>query len=200
VKKLFALVALLCCTLAVCCAPPPLASPTIAALAPEAGPLQRDFGLTLHVDTAFDGIGREIIEKAGQNIRALTHDRARLELVFDLDFDAPAPDAHESLVVGVLSTFKIVHTLEEVIGGGGQLVAVTVPTKFDTTWVLLIMDRIEPEDFEAVVTHEFGHVIGLPDLPTMGSIMSGARVEGTAPLHAWTAADVELCRKFQYCD
>jgi hypothetical protein len=197
VKKLFALVAVAL----LCCAPPPLASPPIAARAPEAAPsAMRDFALTLHVDTAFDGIGRDIIEKAARNIRTLTHDRARLELVFDLDFEAPAPDVHESLVVGVLSTFKIVHTLQEAIGGGGELVAVTVPTKFDTTWVLLIMDRIEAADFEAVVTHEFGHVIGLPDLPEFGAIMSGARVEGTTPLHAWTAADVDLCRKFHYCD
>lgn len=191
-KNLLALVALVCCVVS-CCASKPADTPR-AALA--------EVAITLHVDTDFAPTGRVIIEKAADNIRRLTNGRAQISLAYDLDFQAvgnlEAHNAlHHSQVIAVNADFDIVRTIDAKTAGRGTTLAVTVPTKYGSTSVILILDRIAAERFEFVVTHEFGHVIGLPDLEEDGAIMTGVQ---SNPPADWTFADVELCRKMRYCD
>lgn len=202
-KKLFSLVAVLCCLLSVCCT----SRPPAPARAPD--PIEvsvwRDFELVLHGDTDFADEGRRRIERAASSIRRLTHDRARISVEFDLDFQSlenlkAHHDAHHSQIIGVTSDFDIVKTIDAIVPGPGTVLAATAPTNDGSFVVVLILDRIEEDRFEAVVTHEFGHVIGLPDLKQLGAIMSGSEVHGAPYPTDWTRADVELCRSFRYCD
>lgn len=78
--------------------------------------------------------------------------------------------------------------------------AATVKMSDGSQVVFLILDRIDVERFENTVTHEFGHVIGLPDLHARGAIMSGQSVQGSPGIPDWMPADVALCRAFRYCD
>lgn len=195
-KKLFTLVFLLCSVLSVCCASPPKAA--------SAPPL-RTFDLILHVDTAFTGQGRELIEKAAANVRRLTYGRANLTVAFDLDFESvPNLEAHRrarhSTVIAVLSSYGIVQKIDASLPGPGTPLAATTSLTDGSQLVILILDRIPTENFLSVVTHEFGHVIGFPDLPEMGAIMSGRTMTGTLSPTDWTAADVALCQQYRYCE
>lgn len=164
----------------------------------------RDFELVLHVDTDLAPI-QPMLERAAASVRRLTHDRARLTLVFDIDFNSienlkAHRAARHSQLIGVLSTFDIVATLDASTRGGGQLMAATVTLNDGTFVVFLILDRINDERLENTVTHELGHVIGFPDLAERGAIMSGASISGSPAIADWTPADIELCRTFRYCD
>ena len=157
----------------------------------------------MHVDTDLVPM-RPVLERAAANVRRLTHDRARPMLAFDVDFGSienlkTHRDAKHSQLIGVLSTFDIVATLDATTKSG-QLMAATVTLDDGTFVVFLILDRIDDERLENTVTHELGHVIGFPDLAARGAIMSGASVSGSPAIPDWTQADVELCRAFAYCD
>lgn len=195
-KKLFAWIAL--AFLSVCCAPPRASVPDATTVT-----VWRDFELVLHVDHEFNAEGRKLIEKAAASIRRLTHDRARLTVVFDLDFSslenlAAHKDARHSKVIGVVSHFDIVRSLDKLMPGDNVLAA-TAPMKDGSIVVFLILDRIADDRFESVVTHEFGHVIGFPDLDAFGAIMSGRDIVGAPAIQDWTPADVALCKSFGYC-
>jgi hypothetical protein len=202
VKKLFALLAVLCCLLSVCCtSPPPIAAPR----APDVTTVTawRDFELVIHVDTDLLPV-RSLIERSAENVRRLTHDRARLTVAFDLDFASlegmrAHHDAAHSFLIGVWSTFEIVKTLDAGVKDG-RLMAATVSMTDGSMSVFLILDRIDDERFENTVTHEFGHVIGLSDLAPRGAIMSGQSASGSPAIPDWTPADVEACRALRFCD
>jgi len=100
----------------------------------------------------------------------------------------------------VTSDLPIVEYIDEILGGpSAQPMAATTQTKTDVA-VFLILDRIPKSKFWRVVAHEFGHVIGLPDLPTMKSVMSGSEVSGHPPVVAFDEADRVLCKAYRYCD
>ncbi len=158
---------------------------------------------------SFNEQGRAIIEEAARRWSVLTHGRANLIVVFDLDFDSienlkQHKANRDSIVLGIESGYPIADAIDQSLGGRpGQVLAATVHEEDENTGpvlVFLIVDRIAADHFLAVVTHEFGHVIGLPDLPTTGSIMSGVEVNGIAPPDAFTPADVMLCRAAHLCD
>lgn len=206
-KKYFAPFLALLIVLCACCAPKPPAHARLPEKAPDVTTVAvwRDFEVTLHVDKDFSDQGRTLIRAAADNVRRLTHDRARLSVVFDLDFESLTnlkehQDAGHSLVIGVLSNFDVVATIDASLKSPGSVLAATVQLSNDSQVVFLILDRIPAEKFESVTTHEFGHVIGFPDLDALGARMSGRSVRGVPDPNDWTPADVELCRSMRYCD
>lgn len=196
-KKFFAVLVLFALSACVPSSPPSRTVTTTVAW--------RDFSLVLHADNHFNELGRRIIVEAAENIRRLTHGRARLDVVFDLDFDSienlkAHMAANHSMVFGVLSDYDVVKTLDEGLRGPGTILAATVETKSRSQFVFLILDRIAEDKFSNVVTHEFGHVIGFPDLDAMGAIMSGRSASNEPAILDWAEADLKLCREFHYCD
>lgn len=199
-KKLLILSLLVCSILSVCCAAP---APT-----PPASPKRelQNLDLVLHVDTEFSDKGRALIAKAAENIRALTSNRANVTVVFDLDFTSISNleghrRAKHSVVIGVTSDLEVVDRIDASVGGkGGIPLAATTTLDDGSKAVFLILDRIEVTHFEAIVTHEFGHVIGLPDLAIMGAIMSGRQSLIAPPPEGWAYEDVELCRSYRFCE
>lgn len=201
--KLFAFVILLGCIISACGA-----APSPVAKAPDMTTtvkVWRDFELTLHADTDFDEAQRGSLVLAAESILRLTHGRARLHVIFDLDFGSVEnlkahASANDSMVIGVLSNYDIVAALDAALSGPGEVTAATTTTTTGAKVVFVIVDRVREGYFEEVATHELGHVIGFPDLHEHGAVMSGVMVNGVPPLGDWTAADVELCRQFEYCE
>jgi hypothetical protein len=196
-----------CCRPVVPDAPLPRAPQAAAAPAPK---VLKDLDLVLHVDVDFTADangGRPYLERAARNIRELTHGRARIRLVYDVEFETENGfknhvDAHHSMLLAILSDFKMAHMIDENLAetGPGLPLAATIPLWDGAFQVYLILDRIPADHFEAVITHELGHVIGLPDLPEQGAIMSGTEGDSVPTPSGWTQADRDLCRSFDYCD
>jgi hypothetical protein len=161
---------------------------------------------TLHGDVDFSEEGRRRIRRACARWSEFTQGRAKLDVVFDLDFDdvlglrTHQLTAHD-VIIGVTSNLEIVKVLEartHTDPAKITLLGATSDTVRGAKLVYLIMDRIDPEDFEAVVLHELGHVLGLPDLPTIGSLMS-ATAPSNARLQDFTEDDSGLCRAAHLC-
>lgn len=84
---------------------------------------------------------------------------------------------------------------------GGTTEALVTDLEDGSRTVVFVRDRLLPKNLEVIATHEFGHVIGLPDLPTMGDVMSAVHTRGeVVSTINLTPADIELCRGFGYCD
>jgi len=165
----------------------------------------RSVSRTLHADVDFTEAGRSRIRQAGVRWANFTQGRVNLQIVFDLDFDdmiglaEHMAEAHDA-IIPVHSSMDIVSrlTTETGLDNGKLLLGATTHHENDAMVVRLVMDRIDPDDFETVVTHELGHVAGLPDLPTQDSVMSAASPAG-ARVKEFSADDAKLCRAFRYC-
>lgn len=191
-KKFFSLVALLVLLLA-CCTPKPVA--------PE--PL-RTFTVVMHADKDFTAEGRSRILSAARAWHTFTEGRVDIYVEFDLDFDdVPGLKAHQaahhSVLIPVLSDYPIAQAIDSELRGKGIPLAATVQLKDGSSGVFLIMDRIDPDNFELVVTHELGHVAGLPDLSEYGAIMSGVESNTVPTPKTFMPADLEACRASKYC-
>ena len=170
----------------------------------------RTFAITLHADEGFTPLARALITKASGAWRDASNGRIKIDVEYDVNFgDLESVEAHkaanESFLIPIFGDGRVAERIDEALGGPGkQPVAATLPSKGpgDPTVVFLILDRIGEEEgsFFSVVTHEFGHVAGLPDLPALGSIMSAGHVKGEPPVRALTVTDRELCRGAGLCD
>lgn len=207
-RRLVVFLGLVCCLLTLCCAPratcpPPAAKPDVTTVR-----VYRTFELTVHADTEFLPQGRQIIEQAAAKWSALSNGHIRIRVEFDLDFDSienlkAHQAAQHSVLIGLKSDYKIAQQLDEKLGGPGvtPLAATVRQTDDGPVMVFLIMDRIEDgAALLSVVTHEFGHVANMPDLPTSGSVMSGARRRNEEPVTEFNEADIALCRAARYCE
>ncbi len=205
-KKLFALAAMLCCSLiAMCCAPrgapPPRVAPHTTAAAVT---IAHDFELVIHADSDFNDLGRAVIKDAADKWRGASLGRIRIDIAFDLDLGSASGlqthmAARHALMLGVLEESNIAQEIDAQHPSKHPLAA-TGSLGNGSRIVILIMDRIPSANFDEVVTHELGHVVGFPDLDALGAIMSGADVTGWPVPHNLTPADIELCRSFGYCD
>ncbi len=192
--------------LAGCAAPvvlsnsPPPATPDITTVRSY-----RDFETTIHADVDFDSMGREILDRSADRLRVFTSGRARVHIVYDLDFTS---------VISIHEHIQQKHSMLFVVFSGGPVsaaidarhpgpVVVMAETAFlanGSVRVVFIGDRIEVADFEIIAIHELGHVIGFDDLPVYGAVMSAAQIRGIAPPADFTAYDLEHCRSVRYCD
>lgn len=167
--------------------------------------ITRTARLTLHVDTAFAPPARDIIRSAAAQWFALTQGNVRFDTVFDLDFEDEAGfEQHlrerHNMIVAVPDGSTIVAELDLAFGTATtRPLAATAPLPNGATAVYMLPSRIPSADAEAVVTHELGHVIDLPDLPTFDSIMSAVSFRGRPRPTGFTAEDVALCRAAHYC-
>lgn len=165
----------------------------------------RECELTLHAETDVSVEGRKVLANATEAWRNISQGRIRIGVEYDVDFDSVAnlkehQAADHSFVFGVTSDSDIVEELDAKIATPtSRPMAVTVSTESGAKHVWLILDRIPRAQALDVVTHELGHVCGLPDLPSIGSIMSGASLRNAQPLDAFTSEDVALCRAYKYC-
>jgi hypothetical protein len=211
VKKLFALISVLCCLLSVCCTAPPRApAPTFAAChaAPDvtSSRVWREMDLLLHADTSFPAADRADIEAAARSWREVSKGRANLRVTFDLDFtSASSLRAHyaDAQIRNVTSDLDAVHRVEERLARGPSvaIVAWKQSRDFGLDLIYIVRDRIHDQTkLRAVATHELGHVLGMPDLAEMGSIMSGSSTPWKPEPETFTLEDVALCRSFSYCD
>ncbi len=206
------LIALLLCCLSLCCAPhasapePETPRPKAPELAPAPKPVRADFSRTLHAEADFNPFARNLIDTAAAKWRDVSGGHLDIRFNYDLDIeDAENTRAHvasnHSVLIGGTSDYPIAQRIDAMLGSPGRMpVAATATNDKGATAVFLIMDRIDPADFLSVMTHELGHVAGLPDLPTTGSVMSGAHVRGTPAVESFTREDIALCRAAHYCE
>jgi len=200
------LIAAIGAALIVGCAALP-ASPTPAhAPLPDATTVtvRRTCATTLHADVQLSDEARAVIDHAGAAWRGPTQGRLNVGVVYDLDFSSPINlQAHEaakdSLLIPIGSDSEIAARLDAEFAPGRPL-AVTIKTDDDRTIVYLIMDRIDEVHALDVVTHEFGHVCGLPDLPMTGAVMSGVSIKGAPPPDGFQPEDMALLRAAHYLD
>jgi hypothetical protein len=154
------------------------------------------------VDDRFDDEGRAIVRRAADAFAGLTDDRVKFGVAFDLNADTfeQIIDSKAPVVLAVQEGSRIVAFLDQELGGPDrEPTAATVRTEDGKVSVFLIVGRISEAQFESVLMHELGHVIGLPDLPTSSDVMSGAHHEGDVLPTRFTFADVALCRAARYC-
>lgn len=111
----------------------------------------------------------------------------------------PSESDQRVLATWVTSGSSLVAALDAQFSPGVP-VAANIHTGSGTTLVVFILDRIDPRHFESIVTHEFGHVLGIHDLPIEDSVMSGAESDGDVVPSELTPADLEACRVVGVCD
>jgi hypothetical protein len=209
VKKLFSMSLLFAAVLgSFCCAPRHSAITPDPSTPERTEPVEvrmwKEFEITLHVDTDMSELDRTHAEEASRKWRVISSGHIRINLEYDLDFGSTSGLlAHEmarhSLVVLVQSTSPVVRQLDAQLGGPKKTVLAATTIEQDRVRVFLITDRIEAPKRLSVLTHEFGHVAGFPDLPNYGSIMSGAAPTGAPPVNEFTAEDTSLCRGALLC-
>lgn len=176
-------------------------------LVPDPVEIHKEFVRDVHADVDFNRLGRASLVQAAEAWRKLTKGRVHINVIFDLDFDLISNlkahrDAKDTLLVGVLSEYPIVNEIDRATNRGNRAttLAVTAGLEYGATGIFLIMDRIRVDAFLSVAIHEFGHLAGLPDLPSHGSVMSGASIFGETPVVDFTEDDKMLCRVAAYCD
>ncbi len=136
--------------------------------------------VVLHVDTDFTSEERAEMEDAAAIWYVQTSHLAVIALVYDLDFSDMANlkahvDADDNLVARMESWMRAVQEGDQphamVLGwvspGGGIHNPEHAPTH-----VAFVTDRFLDRDMALqVITHEFGHVLGLPHVASRQSIM-----------------------------
>lgn len=166
--------------------------------------ITRTCSVTLHADVSFPVQARETIKAASSAWAALSEDRIRIDVDYDVDFESIGNlkthvDAKHSTLLAVFSDFDIVQSFDAEFAPATPLAVTTTDLEGDVRRVWLIVDRIPVPRAREIVTHEFGHVCGMPDLPSFGSIMSGASFKGAPPIESFSAEDRALCRAYHYC-
>ncbi len=164
----------------------------------------RDVAVTLHADSDFGPLSRSIFQRATDRIRKFTKNRARIDVVYDLDFYSETGlqehlDLHHSMMIGVESGSQIADLIDT-NHPGGTILGVTSFLRDGSVRVAFIMDRIRLDAVDSVVTHELGHVIGFDDLPVMGAIMSGLSDPSLKEPEEFTPADLAECQHVLLCD
>lgn len=164
----------------------------------------RDVAVTIHADSDFGPLSRGIFQKATDRIRKFTKNRARIDVVYDLDFNSETNLQehlvnHHSMMIGIESGSDIANIIDT-NHPGGTILGVTAFLKDGSVRVAFITDRIRLDAVDSVVTHELGHVIGFDDLPVMGAIMSGLSDPSLKEPEDFTPADLAECQKQLLCD
>lgn len=167
--------------------------------------VSRTFSETLHVDSALPAVLRDELAAATREWAEVSDGNVRIRLAYDLDLDSIEDiQAHDAakhpMVIALLSEMTVVAQLDKHFGGPHVWpLGVTVRSPTSPTIVFFILDRIPLVKFRAIAMHEFGHVIGLPDLPEFGNVMSGADVKGQPVPNKFTLRDRELCAEYRFC-
>ncbi len=193
---------LLAATLAAC-SPSLEASSVRVTSGPTDVQYHRSFESTLHGDVDFDEPERALIREAAMKWNRAPGGYIRLEVVFDLDYSSVS-GLQEHVALRHNTVVKTPQTAPAAAWIDGQhpgvtVLAATATMRNGSSVVLVIVERIEPSHFVSDVTHEFGHVIGFPDAPTRGSIMSAQEVRGTPVPTELTEEDLALCRGLLFC-
>lgn len=168
--------------------------------------VSRTFSETLHVDSALPTVLRDELDGAAREWVTVSDGNVRIRLAYDLDLDSVEDiQAHDAakhpMVIGLLSEMPVVASIDKHFGGAGVWpLGVTVRSPTAPTIVFFILDRIPLTKFRAVAMHEFGHVIGLPDLPEFGHVMSGADITGQPVPRTFTPRDRALCVEYRFCE
>jgi hypothetical protein len=179
---------------AACCVPAKAPAPS------------RSITKVLHADTDASIDDRAHIAQAADVWRQISKGRANLIVVFDLD-----PTSLENVRAHFEADHSLVHAIREdsdtakILDGmfeshNVRPLAATTNLNDGTSFVFFIRDRIDDKYFYSVALHEFGHVLGFPDLASKGSIMSGVRSMLEPPVEAPSPEDMVLCRKAKLCD
>lgn len=145
--------------------------------------------LSMHVDPlSFSKADTNKLQHAADSIARLTEGFSRIDLVFDGLLQG-------SYVMQVPSEDARAKYCELASKTEGRLIAATELHEDGTRAVVILSDRIsiEPSKFEAILMHEFGHAIGLPDIPNPDAIMADHTDLGVKDPTDWTAIDTSVC-------
>jgi hypothetical protein len=107
--------------------------------------------------------------------------------------------ANHSLIRGVQSDHPAVQTIDEELADQHLRPLAFTASRDGQRFVFFILDRIPQSHFYHIALHEFGHVLGLPDIPTHDDVMSGVTDLVSEPVVWFTDNDGTLCRKARYC-
>lgn len=174
--------------------------------------MYREATATLHADAEFAQPRRDTLLLAAEKIRKFTADRARIDIVFDLDFNSPTSlESHvvlgDSMVRDVEPGSSVAAAIDarhpsttEIVQAETMIVKpVTLFTPPQAN-VTFIPARYKPEIALAVAMHEFGHVVGFEHTPGDGNIMSGIGRANDPVLTDFTAGDLVECQRVHLCD
>lgn len=186
--------------MAASCAPPPAVSRQATEVR-----VTRAAAMHFKADANFTELSRSEIRCAFREWREVTGGRVSFSADFDLDAGPRGNfvryvSERRPLIVGITSDSGLVRAADAWHG------ATVVALQFDANetrpnGIFVVADRVRPGRLCAIVMHELGHVLGLPDLPTFGAIMSGQEIRGGDEVpFTFTPADVALCRLHHFCE
>lgn len=178
---------------------------------PDVTVVHKEVDMTLHADTDFTPMQRAAIEEAAAKWKEFSNGRVRLTIKFDLDFNSVSnlrahKAAHDTVMISTPEDTELVEQVDAQANEGRPVQTMHVlaftfpPGRGVDPAIFVVVSRINPKAFRAIIQHELGHMIGLPDLPSVGvDIMSGASKNGEQASE-FTDADRALCRSAKYCD
>ncbi len=145
--------------------------------------------LVLHMDTAFTAAERADADQAAIIWKAQTEGVADIKLVYDLDFDdligmQKLIDAKANLVIRYESDMYAVALSDEEADCDGCVLGWMTAggihnPKNSPVYGAFVADRItKPGIRIQVMTHEFGHALGLPHVASRQSVMYPAAIPG----------------------
>jgi hypothetical protein len=163
----------------------------------------REANVVLHADVDYTVPSRVLIERSAEKLRVFTGDRAKVKIVYDLNFlDTQGLSDHvrmqHSMLFDVPSDSDVARAIDERHGGvvGSVLAETATSYASGVQRVVFILDRIPMDRLEEVIMHEFGHLVGMKDLPNTGSVMSGWGWSGPN----YRSADLTECRRVMLCE
>lgn len=171
--------------------------------------MYKEASVTMHADKTIQADRQAVILAAAEKMRRFTSDRARISVIFDLDYDS-------------ITELQLMHdsyasTIRDVLPGSVTANAVDLRHPSSTTWVqaetafndnnithgasvTFIVGRFAKEWGLAVAMHEFGHVVGFDHTKNFGDVMSAISRIDEPVLTDFTAGDLAECRRVHLCD
>lgn len=162
--------------------------------------VSREFEIVLHADTNIAEEDRVTYDNAAELWRVTSQNRIRIKIAYDLTPQnlLEAIKANKSILREVRTGDKIVEWIDKE-HPNITVLAATTEALSGARYVWFIKNRFSSQEHYSIAVHEFGHVAGLPDLPTTGSVMSRIRDQKAPSINEFTQEDIALCKAYWFC-